>query len=335
MLAHRHMGLIMLLTGEPSPALEHFLQGFTRDDVQQHRTLALAYGQDPACVALIWSGTGQWLLGYPDQASSTFQDVLNLSQKVAHPFTIAVVQIITISHHIRSRSFDAALHQAEALLDLASTQGFAYFVVLATIAQGACRVQLGRTEEGIASLTQGLATTARMGALIYRSEHLAWFANACLIAREVDEGLQTLVEAFSHVDKTGERYWEAELHRIKGELLLLRAGNDQAGNEQEAEGCYHQSLDFAKRQGAMSWQLRTAMSLARGRRKARRRRRKSYWETSTVGSQRDSRLRTWSTPRRCLKNSVKPALLNQSPAVPASRTRFPHWKVRCPDRSSP
>ncbi len=117
---------------------------------------------------------------------------------------------------------------------------------------------MGRTEEGIASLTQGLAALASRGQRIFRPQQLSWLAEAHLIVAEADDGLRALTKAFALVNDTGERYWEPELYRIKGELLLL-----SGGSEGEAEECFNQALEVARGQGAKSLELKAAMSLAR------------------------------------------------------------------------
>ena len=117
---------------------------------------------------------------------------------------------------------------------------------------------MGRTQEGIASLKQGIANIARMGAPISGSQYLTWLAEAHRIAGQAEDGLNALVEAFAHVNMTGERFCEAELYRIRGELLLL-----PGGSQVEAEECFSQALEVARGQSAKSLELRAAMSLAR------------------------------------------------------------------------
>ena len=125
------------------------------------------------------------------------------------------------------------------------------------MSQGACWAQMGRTQEGIDSLKQGLATTASMGAESH-SRMPASLAKAHLIAGQAEDGLSVLLEAIDHLDETGEREYEAELYRTKGELLLL-----PVGSEYEAEESFNQALEVAKSQSAKSLELRAGMSLAR------------------------------------------------------------------------
>ena len=198
------------------------------------------------------------MLGYPDQASGHAQEALSLAEEVSHPFTLAYVEALAAMHYIESRSNQIALHTTEAFLGLAQEQGFALYLVWAGLFQGACWAKLGRTEEGITSLRKGLADYDKTGCTSLRPAFWSWLAEGHLIAGQADEGLKVLDEAFAHVNGTGERYWEAELYRIKGELLLL-----QGGSEGEAEESFKQALEVAKGQSAKSLELRAAMSMAR------------------------------------------------------------------------
>jgi predicted ATPase len=112
--------------------------------------------------------------------------------------------------------------------------------------------------EGIAQLHQGLAAFRAAGAEISRSRDLGLLAEAYGEAGQTEEGLTVLAEALAVVDKTGERYWEAELHRLKGELLRRRASPME-----EVEACFQRSLTVAQHQHAKSLELRAAVSLAR------------------------------------------------------------------------
>ena len=142
---------------------------------------------------------------------------------------------------------------------LASEKGFPQFVALGMIMRGWALAVQGQGEEGIAQLHQGLAAFRAAGAEISRSRDLALLAEAYGKVGQTEVGLTVLAEALAVVDKTGERYWEAELHRLKGELLLVLSTD----NTTEAEACFHQALDIARRQEAKSLELRVATSLSR------------------------------------------------------------------------
>ena len=117
----------------------------------------------------------------------------------------------------------------------------------------------GQWEEGIAQIQQGLVAQHATGAEIARPSFLALLAEAHAAAGQAEAGLGVLAEALALVDHTGERHWEAEVYRLKGELLLQQCVPDAP----QAEACFQQALAVARRQQARSWELRTALSLSR------------------------------------------------------------------------
>ena len=121
-----------------------------------------------------------------------------------------------------------------------------------------CTRSSGELEQGIAELRQGLAECVAEGVMVLRPYWKGYLAEALARAGRVDEGLAVLEEALEQVERTGERFGEAELRRLKGELLLQR-GDDP----EEAEACFRRAIEVAQRQEAKSWELRATTSLAR------------------------------------------------------------------------
>jgi predicted ATPase len=163
--------------------------------------------------------------------------------------------------HQSRREQYATYERAEALMALATEQGFAQELARAIIMRGWVLAAQGQGAEGTAQLRQGLAAYQATGSEGQRAYYLALLAEAYGSIGQPAEGLSLLAEALATVDRTGERWWEAELHRLQGELLLAQAGERQ--RVPEAEACLHQALDVARRQQAKSWELRAAMSLSR------------------------------------------------------------------------
>jgi predicted ATPase len=154
----------------------------------------------------------------------------------------------------------AARERAEALMALATEQRFAQQLAQATIMRGWALAAQGQGAEGTAQMRQGLAADRAMGIEQGRTYYLVLLAEAYGSIGQTAEGLSLVAEALATVDLTGERVWGAELHRLQGKFLLAQAGERQ--QVQEAEACFHQALDVARRQQAKSWELRAAMSLA-------------------------------------------------------------------------
>jgi predicted ATPase len=117
----------------------------------------------------------------------------------------------------------------------------------------------GRNEEGIAQIQEGLAAYRATGAELWRPCYLCLFAEACMETGRLDDGLSALTEALAAVDENEIRFYEAETHRLKGELLLKQDDSNAA----EAQGCFQRAIEIARNQSAKSWELRATMSLAR------------------------------------------------------------------------
>ena len=151
---------------------------------------------------------------------------------------------------------------AETLIALASEQGMAHYRAAAVLWRGWALNEEGLRAEGVAQLRQGAAALQATGVLVYRTVTPAMLAEALAHQGQVEEGLAALAEALAVVRDGGEPYWEAELHRLQGELLLQWA-EVEALARAEAEACFHQALAVARRQSAKALELRAVMSLSR------------------------------------------------------------------------
>jgi len=144
-------------------------------------------------------------------------------------------------------------------MTLCTEQGYAFYLAAGTMLRGWALAEQEAVEEGIAQMCQGLAAYRATGTVGWQPYSLALLAEAQAKAGRADEGLSVLAEAFRLVDKTGERFYAAELHRLQGQLLLQQAIPDAL----RAEACFHQALAIARHQQAKSLELRAAMSLSR------------------------------------------------------------------------
>jgi predicted ATPase len=260
--AHHALWATLFWSGEFAAARAHLEQGRALYDPQQHRSHALLYGgHDPGVCCLSHGAWSLWILGYPDQALQSVREALTLAHELTHPHSLAIALFFATTLHQSRREPQAAHERAEACVVLADEQGFAQELARATVMRGWALAAQGQGAEGMAQMRQGLAAYGTTGAVSARPYFLALLAEAYGSIGQTAEGLALLAEALATVDRTGERGWEAELHRLKGEILLAPAGEKQQA--QEAEACFHQALDVARHQRAKSWELRTAMSLSR------------------------------------------------------------------------
>jgi predicted ATPase len=265
--AHYALGNTLNYLGEFAATQAHFAQGITLYDPQQHRAHTVRYGQDPGVMCHSYAALTLWWLGYPDQALQRSQEAVTLARELAHPLNLASALVFAAWLHQFRREGRLAQERAEAGIALATELGATVLVAQGTIFRGwalaersgAPEAGQGHREEGIAQMRQGLAVWQATGARVFRPYGLALLAEASAHVGQIEEGLTLLGEALAVAHDTGERRWEAELHRLKGELLLGRA----AGQDAEAEACLHQALAVARQQQTKSLELRAAMSLSR------------------------------------------------------------------------
>jgi predicted ATPase/class 3 adenylate cyclase len=256
--AHCALGVPLFYLGELALSRFHLEQGSALYDLQQYRSHAFRYGLDPGvnCLLVAWP---LWLLGYPDQALERSREGLTLAQELCHPYSRAYALQSAMRLHRFRREVQAAREQAEALVTLSNQQGFAQWLAGGTMMCGWALTGQGQEEEGMAQMHHGLTAWRAMRIEAGLPYWLGMLAEAYGSTGEVEAGRRVLAEALTLVDTTEERWWEAELHRLEGELLLGLS----TGNAAEAETCFNQALDIASRQQAKSLELRAAMSLGR------------------------------------------------------------------------
>jgi predicted ATPase len=200
-----------------------------------------------------------WALGYPDQAVQRSQEALSMAHALAHPYDLVTPLLLSVLVHYHCREWPTVQAHAEALLALGTEHGFPRYAAWGALYRGWALAAQGQGAEGIAQARQGLGAYQATGAALGIPGFLARLAAAYWHMGQVDEGLHLVTEALAVVDTTGERYYEAELHRLHGELLLRQA----LPEAQAAEACFQQALAVARRQQAKSWELRAATSLSR------------------------------------------------------------------------
>jgi len=249
----------MLWLGELAPARAHSEKGAALYDSQQHRFHAFVYGHDPGLGCQSFAAISIWMLGYPDQALQSIHEALTLARELTHSFSLAFTLAWAGTVGQFRRELQAVQGRAEELMALSSEQAFPFWLAFGTILLGWALTAQGKEAEGLAQMRQGLAAYRATGAELHRPYFLSLLAEACGKVGQPEEGLAVLAEALATVDNTEERNWEAELHRLKGELLLMQQGQ----NVGEAEECFRKAFDTARRQQAKSLELRAAMSLSR------------------------------------------------------------------------
>ena len=258
-LGHWYLGFICFGLGAYDVAHAHLERVTSFYDPQEHhRAFVLARGSDAGLGALAYGAACLWCLGYPEQAAQRSREALALARRIGHPFSLADVVCFggCVLNQMR-RDAEALKDDAEELMGCSKEMGFPSFLGTGTCFRGEALAQLGRVEEGVEHMRRGIAIMQSVNAQCYLSGTLGALAEAQAKGGRLEEGLATLGEALAVVEETDERYCEAELHRVKGQLLLMW------GDELGAEASFLEAIEVAQRQRARSWELRATVSLAR------------------------------------------------------------------------
>jgi class 3 adenylate cyclase/tetratricopeptide (TPR) repeat protein len=261
LVAHWSLGVTSFYLGQFVDAHRHADQGIAYDRPEQHDSQAYLYGQDPGMTCLMVAARALWMLGYPEQALNRGREALTLARKLAHPYSTAfVLAQLAVVHQFRREAHEVCERSAE-LIALCSQEGFAGLRVMGTILQGWGLAARGEEHDGMAQIYQSLdinSSSAGLG----QPPVLTQLAEIHWKIGQTEEGLRVLTQALEVMDHTQERWWEAELHRLKGELLLNADGGFKI-KALSPKDCFQQALRLARQQQARSLELRAAMSLAR------------------------------------------------------------------------
>jgi class 3 adenylate cyclase/predicted ATPase len=261
-MGHRLVGITSLRLGQLIAARAHLEQALTLDDPAGCCPLTLFhYPYDPRIVDLTALASTLLLLGCPDQALSCGRRALVEAQDVGHPESLAYAMSSAAGLAQDLRDVEAARKWAEKVIALATGQGLPHFLAEGTVLRAWALAERGELEEAMAGMRQGLAAMRTGGTGFGIPCHLWSLATVYGKAGHTAQGLELIGEALHLVRSTGESWNEAELHRVKGELLFSASDRDEA--VAEAEACFRRAIDVARTQEAKFWELRAATSLAR------------------------------------------------------------------------
>lgn len=244
--AHHALGVTLFFLGAVASAHTHVAQGVALYDPKQHRASAVLYGDGVGVICHLFAARALWFLGSPDQGLAQSQQAVTLAQQFAHPFSVSYALSCAAMLHQLCRQACATQERAEAANRLATDQGFPLWVAYSAILCGWALAQQGQAQSGIEQMTQGLRAYRATGAGLLQPYFLALLAEAHGAMGQPEAGLTVLTEALTLTDTTGERWYEAESHRLKGELLLQQSSSNQT----EAESCFYQAISIARSQQA-------------------------------------------------------------------------------------
>jgi class 3 adenylate cyclase/predicted ATPase len=258
--AHHESWANLSMLGELSSAWTHLEQGFALYDPQKHKHHAFLYGgHDPGVCCGYHAAEVLWLLGYPDHALRRSRESLALARELSQPSTMTIALFFAAWFHQHRGEGQVVQARVDEGMTLATEQGFSRWQAPAAFLQGWLLVEQGHQEAGITQMIKTLATEQAIAPLGRNAHWAAVLSEAYKKAGRTLDGLKLLDKAVATGQQSECRYYEAELHRIKGELLLEQATAD----EQQAEACFQNALKVSRSQSAKSLELRAAMSMSR------------------------------------------------------------------------
>lgn len=295
------MALILCQCGEPRAAYDLTGDALAQYDALPSHAAFSQYGQDPKAGALSNQALSSWLLGYPEQARQQSLAALECANTLTSPVGIILARAsVTIVQQCSGVSM-ATYELVETWVALASEHGSRLWEGVGRTVWGWHLVTQGQRATGWEQLERGERALRAIDGKVFRAYTLALLADAYRQSEQVESGLAAVREALTHVEQTGERWWEAELHRLRGELMLAQFGvrspmSEVSENQkvkgrkpkklsvlssqlsvsnlqplppnpkemrQAAEGCFLKAIDIARSQQAKSLELRAVMSLVR------------------------------------------------------------------------
>jgi len=259
MIGHRLIANSLMLTGDIAKGREHYNQAFAFYDPAKHRSLATRFGQDVGVSIFVYRALAHWMLGYPDKALADANHALEDARAGGQAGTLMYAQFHTSLTNVLCAKYAAAVAESDEVVRLADEKNAAIWKALATMQKGCVLALSGKAPEGIKMITSGITTYKSTGSRVYLPIFLAHLSRAYAEVGQFDDAWYSIGEALSAVEATKERWYEAEINRISGEIALKLP---QLGPSQ-AEAYFERALTIARAQHAKSWELRAAMSAAR------------------------------------------------------------------------
>jgi len=252
------LGYTTLCMGKLSDARASLEEGIARYLPTQRNAAIYRAGQDPGVACRAYLAMTEWLLGFPERAQSLTRESVELAEEVDDAYSLAYA-LCFIGATVSEACGSDRSTLVQRGLDVATRGGFPFWIVNGRVHRASMCFDDERSGSALDELRDSVLGMSRLGVYIHRPYLMTLLARAYQQVGRIDEGLQVLDDAQRSIDARGERWWEAEVRRLRGELLLPRS----ATSANDAEACIEQALDISRNQAARSLELRAAMSLAR------------------------------------------------------------------------
>jgi len=259
LIGHRVMGISLFWTGEIAKGRKHLDQAANLYEPREHRPLATRFGHDPGVAALINRAFALWSLGYPRAALEDADHAVKNAREIDQAATLMYALSNATWSHIYCGNYQTATELVQELLPLAQEKRAAYWTAFGLINQGYLWALTGSRSSGVSTLSSGIAAWRLTGANIWTPFFVSRLAHAYAELGDFQEASRCIEEAIEAVKTTKERWCEADISRIAGEIALTSPERDAV----KAEEYFERALLVARQQQAKSWELRASVSLAR------------------------------------------------------------------------
>jgi predicted ATPase len=259
MIGHRFMSTALQFTGQIEESLVHYKRALELYDPGEHRGLVTRINVDSEVSVLTHRSRSLWLLGYPEAARTDAHRAVKNARGIGHAATLMFALSLTSMTHILCGNYVEAIAQEDEVAALADEKGALMWKVQHMINRGLLLAFTGKTSDAIQTITSGITAYRATTASVYTPLWLSFLAGAYAELGQIDDAWRYIGEALAISETSKEKWCEAEVNRVAGEIALKSSEQDEAKGEDHFE----RALAVARQQKAKSWELRAAMSMAR------------------------------------------------------------------------
>jgi predicted ATPase len=249
----------LTLAGDLVDGKQHYDRALALYDPAENGPITTRSGRDIRVALLASRSSCLWQLGYPTASRDDGERAVKNAREIANAATLMFALHAAGFNHTCRRDFAAATSRFDELIVLAEEKGAPYWKATGTVLRGGLFAVFGKASDAVLAITSGITSHRSTGATLNEPWHLAHLAIAYAELGQLDDARRCIEDAIEKVERSKEKWCEAEVHRIAGEVALKSPAQDT----EKTEKYFDRALDVARQQQTKSWELRAAMSMAR------------------------------------------------------------------------
>jgi predicted ATPase len=259
MIGHRLMGHSLVPTGSVAAGRTHFDQSIALYDQAVHLPLATRFGQDVQVAALSYRSLALWFLGFPEASLADANKAIKEAREIGQVPSLLFALYPASLTHLLCGNHAAAAAQTQELAALGEEKGAVFYKNCGKYGPQLRNDQTGKASDAVAIITRCLPGWQSTGATVFKQQLFSYLARAYTALDQFDDAWRSIGEAMNAIETSKEKWWDAEVNRIAGEIAL----KSPERNEQKAQDYFEHALTAARQQQAKSWELRASVSMAR------------------------------------------------------------------------